>query len=190
METEHRSERISEAEITEAEPEDAKGIQEVFYRTWMDIYPNEEAGITRDDIEFRFKDSFTIEGIRKREEQLRGFLSSPTEKFFIARDKDDIIGVCRVEKRPDENELKAMYVLPEHQGKGVGLKLWSEAEKFFDPEKDTVVHVVTYNTEAIRFYEKLGFKDTGRRWTDEQFRMKSGSVFPEMEMVKKVGATK
>ena len=34
----------------------------------------------------------------------------------------------------------------------------------------------------IEFYEKLGFEDTGKRWTDEKFTMASGATFPEMEL--------
>ncbi|MFZ2522424.1 MAG: hypothetical protein WAX44_00605 [Minisyncoccia bacterium] len=32
---------------------------------------------------------------------------------------------------------------------------------------------------------KLGFVDTGRRFNDERFRMRSGAILPEMEMIKK-----
>ncbi len=38
---------------------------------------------------------------------------------------------------------------------------------------------------TARFYEKLGFRDTGVRKQDEKFRMKSGAIFTEMETVLK-----
>ncbi len=39
---------------------------------------------------------------------------------------------------------------------------------------------------AIRFYEKLGFVDAGKRWKDEKRKMRSGAPLPEMEMVLRV----
>jgi ribosomal protein S18 acetylase RimI-like enzyme len=67
----------------------------------------------------------------------------------------------------------------------VGTAIWHEAAKFIDPTKDTFLEVADYNENAINFYKKLGFEDTGKRITDERFRMKSGSIIPEMEMVLK-----
>jgi hypothetical protein len=51
---------------------------------------------------------------------------------------------------------------------------------------ESTVEVATYNSNAIAFYKKLGFIETGRRFTNEKTRMKSGSIIPEMEMVIKV----
>lgn len=86
-----------------------------------------------------------------------------------------------------ENIIITIYLLPEYFGKGIGTKLWKQAQKVFDPNKDIYVEVVTYNKRAIEFYKKLGFVDTGKRLVDERFKMKSGSIFPEMEMMIRVG---
>ncbi len=56
------------------------------------------------------------------------------------------------------------------------------SKKVFDKNKDTVVEVTTYNNKAIEFYKKLGFIDTGRRWSDEKFKTKSGFMTTEMEL--------
>jgi hypothetical protein len=34
----------------------------------------------------------------------------------------------------------------------------------------------------MEFYKRLGFQDTGKRWEDEKFKMKSGAVLPQLEM--------
>jgi ribosomal protein S18 acetylase RimI-like enzyme len=75
-----------------------------------------------------------------------------------------------------------IYVLPEYQGKGIGKLLWNELSKYLDINKETFVEVATYNENAIKFYEKLGFVDTNKRFTDERFRMRSGGIIPQMEM--------
>jgi ribosomal protein S18 acetylase RimI-like enzyme len=89
-------------------------------------------------------------------------------------------------KYPDKNNLQAIYVLPGHQGKGIGSNLWAEALKFFDSTKDTTVEVVEYNSNAIDFYKRLGFEETGKKLANERLRMKSGSILPEIELVIKV----
>jgi ribosomal protein S18 acetylase RimI-like enzyme len=170
-----------EIKIVSATPEDVRGVAEVFYKTWLATYPNEEIGITTEDIEDRYKEAFTEVGLAKRAERI----AHPAENtsFFIAKDGDKVIGVCNVMRHPDKNQLQAIYVLPEYQGKGVGAMLWEEAQRHFDLDKDTIVQVATYNTNAINFYKKLGFEETDKRWEDEKFKMKSGAMIPEMEMI-------
>ena len=63
----------------------------------------------------------------------------------------------------------------------------TQIERFINRNlaKDTYVDVAEYNQRAIDFYTKLGFVDTGRRHQEERFRMKSGAIITEMEMVRK-----
>lgn len=167
--------------ISLAQPDDAKSIQEIFYKTWLDTYPNKEFGITVEDIEDKFKDALTEEKLKKRIETI---INPPEgQTLFVAKDRNNILGVCRVEKNNQGNRLRLIYVAPEFQGKGVGSLLWNQAKTVLDMSKDTVVDVVTYNTKAIDFYKKLGFEDTGKRFSDEKFTMKNGATMPEMEMV-------
>ena len=72
---------------------------------------------------------------------------------------------------------------PDFQHHGIGTRLWEAAQQHLDPAKDTYVDVAEYNQRAIDFYTKLGFVDTGRRHQEERFRMKSGAIITEMEMV-------
>ena len=161
--------------IQKATSKDAQEIGEVFYRTWLATYPNEEIGVTVDDVEFKFKDRKDRDGSK--------FDNLPENEIFLtAKDGDHVVGVCDVIKHEDKNELKAIYVLPEYQGRGIGRMFWNEALKFFDSKKDIKVEVVTYNTNAVKFYKKLGFQDTGKRFHVERLRMKSGVILPEMEM--------
>ena len=174
---------MSVTSITSATSDDALGIQEVFYKTWLDTYPNNEAGITVEDIEDMFKNAFTEETIQKRKEQIR----NPKDGviMLIAKDGSKVVGLCVLVKREDKNQLQAIYVLPEYQGKRIGSLFWEEAIKIFGLSKDIIVEVATFNDKAISFYKKLGFKDTGKRFSNEKFRMKSGSIIPEMEMILK-----
>ena len=162
--------------------EDARGVQDVFYKTWLATYPNNEAGILKEDIEERFKNRFSVESIKNRE---KFFTNIPeNELFLVAKDGINVVGVCVVVKRKEFNQLQAIYVLPEYQRKGIGMMFWNKAKEFFDKSKDIIVQLATYNTQAEFFYKKLGFVDTGKRFLDEKHRMSvSGVCVPEMEMI-------
>ena len=167
--------------ISKIKPEDALGVREVLRDTWIATYPNEELGITEADIADSYKDLFTEESIEKYQERIRNFPDSI--QTFVAKDGDRIVGVCRVIIENDSNELKMLYVHPKFQGKGIGKALWKESKKLFNENNRIFVNVATYNNQAIKFYEKLGFKDTGKRFEEEKFRFKNGANIPEMEMV-------
>lgn len=160
--------------------EDARGTIEVQYKAWLSTYPNEKLGITVDDIEYRYKDAFSSERLKKREK----IITDPeqNEKYIVAKDGDKVVGMCYAVIHEDKNQLQAIYLLPEYQGKGIGTMLWNAILPFFDKAKDIYVEVADYNEKAINFYKKLGFVDTGKRFSDERFRMKSGAILPEMEM--------
>jgi ribosomal protein S18 acetylase RimI-like enzyme len=179
-------EGMPEIKISDATLEDARGTAEVYYKTWLATYPNKEVGVTVDDIEDQFKDSFTEEGLAKQAERIA--YAPENVSFFLAKDGGKVVGVCRVVRNPQNNQLKTIYVLPEYQGKGIGRLLWEEAQKHFDAGKDVIVHVATYNTGAIEFYKKLGFKETGKEFSDKKFKMKSGAIIPETELVIKAKA--
>ncbi len=162
-------------------PDDAKNIQKVFYKTWLETYPNKDLGITREDVEEIYKDRHDENKIKTFKDKI---LNMPNNsKLLVAEHEDNLIGVCRIFLRDDFNQLQSIYILPEYQGKGVGRMFWSECLKYFDKNKKIIVHVATYNTQAINFYKKLGFTDTGKRFEEERHRMPISKVLiPEMEM--------
>lgn len=166
--------------IEKQSPGESKDVINVYYKTWLDTYPNKEVGITIDDIEDSYKDSFTKENIEKSEERIRNM---PENRLaLVAKVDTKIVGVCSVIREKENNIFRTIYVLPEYQGQGIGKKLWERAKEFIDPKKETVVEVVDYNTGTIKFYESLGFVKTGKVFKDERFRMKSGAIFNELEM--------
>ena len=172
-----------EIEIRLAELKDVEQIQEVFYQTWLATYPNEEAGVTLDDIHDRHKDRMSPERLEKRRKDVDGSL--PNTRMFVAEIDGQVAGICRVTKESAYGHLDAIYVLPEHQGKGAGKLLWRAALEFLGTDHEIRVEVATYNTRAIDFYTRLGFDDTGVRFEEERLRMKSGANIPQMRMVLK-----
>lgn len=167
-------------EIAMAKPEDAAAIQDVQYRAWLATYPNKEHGITAGAIEDRYKDR--QQRLQKKQEEIKNL--PPNIKVLVAKDRQKVIGFIRVSKGENRNQLQTLYVLPDYQGKGVGGSLWEEIKSFLEREKATFVHVATYNENAVTFYEKMGFVDTGKRFTNDRM-FKSGLPIPEMELERK-----
>ena len=167
--------------ITNPNPEDAQGITTVLYKTWLATYPNSALGITTEDIEDSYKDSFSEAQIKKSQENLKNI--PVNQKTVVAKDGNTVVGVATMVKSEYNNQLRTIYVLPNYQGKGIGVMLWQAIKDFADPTKETVVHVADYTEQAIEFYKKLGFIDTGKKVKDERWKMKSGAYIPEMEMV-------
>jgi ribosomal protein S18 acetylase RimI-like enzyme len=164
-----------------ADSKDSYDIQMVFYKTWLSTYPNDEYKITVDDIEDRFKDRITPEGISKMAEKIINPDSNTL--FVVAKDNGKVVGVCKLKIDENINQLKAIYVLPEYQGQGIGYMFWNRALEFFDENKDIKVEVASYNTNAINFYKKLGFIATDKKFINEYINFKSGAVLPETEMI-------
>ena len=174
---------MEEIKILDAVPDDALGIINVFYKSWLATYPNAEKGITIEDIEDSYKDDFSAEKIN----ELKGLIRDlpKNKKRLVAKKGDLIVGACTVIRNEDYNHLRTLYILPEFQNQGIGTKLWHAALAFLDPTKDTIVQVADYTEQAIRFYKKLGFVDTGKRTAQESGNFKSGATIIDMEMVRK-----
>ena len=174
---------MEEIKILDAIPDDALGITNVFYKAWLATYPNKEKGVTVEDIVDSYKDEFSAEKI----ENLKGLIRDlpKNKKRLVAKKGDMIVGACTVIRNENNNHLRTLYVLPEFQNKGIGTKLWNKAMEFLDPKKDTFVQVADYTQNAIRFYKKLGFADTGKRTAQESGSFKSGAVIIDMEMMRK-----
>lgn len=161
--------------------EDVPDIQEVFYRTWLATYPNEEVGITLADIEEKYKDRYSEEAINKRKNDI--LHPSPDSFFLVAKEDNLVVGVCRSRKENDYNELTAIYVLPDYQQKGIGRMLWEKTLEFLGDQKDIIVHVAAYNQPAINFYQRIGFVDSGKRMAEKHKMPISGVYIPEIELV-------
>ena len=171
---------MTQIRITTPLPADAEGIQTVLHKTWLSTYPNEEAGVTVEDITHYLKDAFSEETLQN----VRGVIQNPTKNglLLVAKNKNEVVGFCRIKSDANIHQLKAIYVLPEYQRQGIGKMLWNHVRLCIDNTKDMIVQVATYNTNAITFYTTLGFKDTGKKIMNEHFKMQSGAIIPEIEL--------
>lgn len=158
--------------------EDAAGINDVQKAAWLDTYPNEEAGITREDILSRDWDN--PERIRRRQESLKTDTGT-----IVAVEGGKVVGFAIINIDDAQNRLQAMYVHPSYQGRGVGRHLMEQALGMLDQNRDVVLNVVKYNQNAIEYYKHFGFEETGKRVDNVDRPLPTGKVFPEIEMIRK-----
>ncbi len=178
MSAENRDDRETEPTwvIDAAKPGDSKGITAVQRAGWLATYPDPSVGLSREDIESLVFD--TPEKLASYEESIEN--QDDHKRVWVARESERIIGYCIAEKRDDGHEVRAIYILPECHGQGVGKALMDEACAWLGNKRDVSVWVFSHNAGAIKFYEKCGFTKTGKT-ASLNIR---GKDIPDLEMVK------
>lgn len=170
--------------ILDAVPKDAEAIREVSRLGWLATYPNDEHGITREDIDERF--AFKTEKDRQKLiEDRKQKIADPLWRYWVAKDGEEVIGFSIARRGEKSNIVEAIYLLPDYQGKGLGEQLTQTALVWLGKEKDIEVNVAKYNDRAIKFYEKFGFRKTGIEPLSEITKLPSGKRIPQIEMVLK-----
>ncbi|MBB5392586.1 MULTISPECIES: acetyltransferase [unclassified Herbaspirillum] len=96
------------------------------------------------------------------EDDVRGFL--PAAPLWLAVDDNDFaLGFMLL----DGAKMEALFIDPSHHGRGIGRALVAHALALH-PMLETDVN--EQNTQAVRFYERMGFTETGRSLLDGQGR--------------------
>jgi ribosomal protein S18 acetylase RimI-like enzyme len=92
--------------------------------------------------------------------------------FLVALEpgQDTVSGLMYLKKQNGAVWLDALYLIPDAQGKGLGTKLMERAAAFAGA-LPLELDVMDANKQAIRFYEKFGFKQVG-----ESFRHQPGAA--------------
>lgn len=168
--------------IEKAKPEDAERICEIRDTAWLEVYPNGELGITREDVELMAKgpeDRF----LKNRIAYLQKALASGETKIFVAKLDGLVIGYIDPYEENGRRSIGSIYVAPGYQGQGIGGQLLQKVLDMYGREKDIFLEVVTYNQNAISFYEKFGFRKTDAVVPAEEGRPGYLKTLPEIEMV-------
>ena len=115
---------------------------------------------------------------RRRRRLYEHCLQSPDAFFLLVEREGRLIGYVMVAVEPDGDvlwsdtwqvggqvaELETMYLVPEERGRGLGGCLLDLVDAELDARgiEDVVIGAVPGNVDALRFYERRGFRPT---WT-------------------------
>ncbi|MFZ1109814.1 MAG: GNAT family N-acetyltransferase [Rhodomicrobium sp.] len=173
-------------EISIAGPEDARGIRAVQYKLWLANTVNEPSSRSIDGANkmrsASCRETLPKEDGSKRENDGRDSRknSLPESGTVVAKLNRTLVGFCTVVRGSEQNSLSEIYVIPAYQGKKIGRRLWDSARQFIDEKKDTTVALLRLNTPAKKFYEGLGFAETGVSWEGENVKHGDGATVIEM----------
>jgi ribosomal protein S18 acetylase RimI-like enzyme len=172
--------------VEPARSDDAEAVFNVQRITWFDTYPNEKAGVTREDIHMRLEGKHG-ELIPNKIEHWRKIIETAGDEraAYVVRDGSKIVGFVAPTIKNGKRRVGALYVLPEFQGRGIGSKLLEKSIEWHGRNNDIFLQVASYNQNAIDFYRSHGFVETGNAVADEVAHRVGGKAIPETEMVLK-----
>ena len=91
-------------------------------------------------------------------------------KGFVCEIDNKIVGFSIVDFV--ENNVWALFILPEFEGKGIGKKLHQlMLDEFFSKTKETIWLSTEANSRAEIFYKKQGWKNAGFHGNEVKFEM-------------------
>ncbi|WIY63068.1 GNAT family N-acetyltransferase [Bacillus arachidis] len=126
---------------------DIIAVQEVAKVAWHDTY----RGLIPQEIQDKFLgQAYSFEMMKRRLEH---------SHLFVVEVDDQVVGFANFSpiKYQNEAELGAMYLLPEHQGKGIGTALLQRGITYLEGVRKIYIHVEAANEKGKRFYEAKGF---------------------------------
>src|SRR5262245_49718372 len=153
-----REERVM---VRRAEAKDLADVEAVARAAWRAAY----AGIIPDEVQRRLLESWYSP------ESLRRALTAQGSSFFVAELAGDVIGFAQYVRSSAESvELTRIYVLPDRQRTGVGMRLLDAGvvECSAQGLKYLTVHVERANRNGRRVYERASFAEPRELTPDVQ----------------------
>ncbi len=114
---------------------------------------------------------------------LKSNLARPWSEFLVADTGQALLGVAYARQSSEDFVMiHQLYVDPEHTGKGIGAQLLEECFEAFPEAKAFRLEVNAQNPNAVRFYERYGFKEVSRT----ENCGKDGSEMPAIVMERRI----
>ncbi len=132
--------------------EDLPAVQHIAWTTWLATYGG---FIPESDMRSFFDQYYTLEALKE-------FCTSQIAKGFIAEVDSTPVGFSKTNFDSNHKKfyLNSLYILPEHQGKGVGAKLLRASEEFALSlnAQEVWLGVMEQNVAALEWYKRIGFE--------------------------------
>jgi len=146
-------------EIQQATSDDAVGIGLVHLQATVDTYPNEELGITAEWLTKTYTFLTDESGIDYRKGTVKEAETDPDHNLYqVCKDEQGkVVGFVHATKNQEKSKLEALYLLQEARGTGVADEMIRLAIDFAG-NLPMELGVAQYNSRAIAFYERHGFR--------------------------------
>ena len=130
---------------------DLEDIRRITWATWLATYAS---FVPEADLRAYFDKAYT-------RDELATLLVSPHFRGLIVEEHGAPIGYAKVVYVPDEQKCycSSLYVLPGHQGKGIGSMLLEQAERHAVAfgMHEIWLGVMVQNVRTMQWYERIGF---------------------------------
>ncbi|RTE09649.1 GNAT family N-acetyltransferase [Paenibacillus whitsoniae] len=89
-------------------------------------------------------------------------INQPFTDYFIIRNFEVAVGGIRVVKKDTKiYRVSPIFIMPEHQGKGIAQKAFALIEEIYDDAKSWELDTIMQEEGNCYLYEKIGYKKTG-----------------------------
>ena len=129
--------------------DEIRGKAYVHWKSWQESY----AGI----VDAGYLERMTIAQVEEKAFRWR-------DNLFVAKDGTRVVGFVGYGAAPGEDgagEVFALYVLEEYQHRGIGYALMQRALSELKGCRRVYLWAFKENAKAIRFYERVGFRQDG-----------------------------
>jgi diamine N-acetyltransferase len=133
-------------------PTDVPSVQHIAWTTWVATYGS---FIPEPDLQVFFDEHYSAT-------LLEPYCTDDVAGGFLAEMDDQPAGFAKTLLNREEGRfyLSSLYVLPEHQGRGIGARLLHAAESFATTlgAREVWLGVMMQNTAALDWYRRIGFR--------------------------------
>ncbi|WP_163971849.1 GNAT family N-acetyltransferase [Oceanobacillus halotolerans] len=147
--------------IRKCTKEDVHKLQEISYDTFNETFKDQNSP---ENMDAYMNKAFTIK-------QLEEELSNPFSQFFFVNVHDEIAGYLKVNSNNAQSEemgeealeIERIYIKSEFQKQGLGKYMFHKAIEIAQKDNKTKIWLGVWekNENAIDFYKKMGFVQTG-----------------------------
>lgn len=139
-----------------AKTKDASKIAHINASSWIATYPNDAIGLTKNVL----FNKFTQELIKSDSNKWIRYIedSITNQRVLVVEHDNNVVGYCNLLKNNGVGQIYTMYIDPNFIGKGAGGMLMRASLDWLKDCPTKIVEVISYNSNAIGFYEYYGFQ--------------------------------
>ena len=153
-------EQAPKVTVRDAIESDVPAILKMHAQSWLDTYPNEDAGVSHEWVKAKVGKWDSDENIERRRDFIRRCKGDPNVMYKVAENDDGgIVGIIAPFRNEETQRVGAIYVDKAYYGSGLAQQLMDEIITWSDRSRPLELEVASYNERAKSFYRKYGFKE-------------------------------